>query len=154
MGSVIGEMSILSGHVTRARILSHFRGEEPQACRGWMTWRRGSLHLARQARTAAGAALLSAATGSWLPPAAPSVMSQAGCNKPGWPASTSGCKIWLSRHLGEWGNCHPEAWGLGEGQWADEGMEEELSPGSEREPGSWQEWGTRGLGLRTLTAGA
>lgn len=115
--------------------------------------------LARQARTAAGAALLSATTGSWLHPATSSMMSQAGCNKPCWPASTSGCKIWLSRHLGEWGNCHPGAWGLGEGQWADEGMEEGPSPRSEPEPGSWQEWGTSGPGLRTagsakLRAGA
>lgn len=78
--------------------------------------------LATQAFIAAGAALLSATTGSWLPPATPTLMPQAGCNKPRWPASTFGCKIWLSRHLGEWGNCHPGAWGLGQGQWADEGI--------------------------------
>ena len=50
------------------------------------------------------------------------LMPQAGCNKPCWPGSTSGYKIWLSQHLGEWGNCHPGARGLGQDQWADKGM--------------------------------
>lgn len=139
-----------------ARILSHFRGEEPEACRrGGDLEKRRPAAFARQSCPAAGAALLSATTGSWLHPSPPPtpMMSQAGCNKPCWPASTSGCKIWLSRHLGEWGNCHPGAWGLGEGQWADEGMEEGLSPWSEPEPGSWQEQGTRGAGLRTAGSG-
>lgn len=60
---------------------------------------------------------LSPSAGFWLPLATPMLMPQAGCNRPCWPGSTLGCETWLSRHLGEWGNCHPGAWGLGRGQW-------------------------------------
>lgn len=37
-----GVMRPFNGRVRGPGILSHFRGEEPEACRGWTTWRRGN----------------------------------------------------------------------------------------------------------------